>query len=212
MILIFQILFSVTSSSYPADLDEIYTKIKNISWPPDYDLNPHSSDIYTDFYFETKYQIINNGSRIHAYINKAPYFIPRMNTSLVNSSLNPGISYVFLTVSGDIFIEEGISNRTGGIGFCIPEYRNETLPLGNYTFWYDVIDILKYTIQLIPFYTTINVTENQIKITHQGFDTTITYPEQLNETSISQISGITIIILFLVIKKRKKVSILECQF
>ena len=202
--LIFLVIYGVNSYHYSNDFDIIYTQITYVSWPPNYHFNPPLISLYTDFSFQSKFQIINNGSKINAHINKAPYLIPRMNACLINTSLEPVISYVFLDVGGDIVIEEGITNITRDIGFSISDYRNQSLPLGNYTFWFDIIDVLKYEIKLIPFYTTINVTENQVIIIHQGINTTITYPEKINETDITLISSITALVVLLISRKKLK--------
>ncbi len=180
-------------------------RITSISWPPSYEIKhkPEPDGNRTDFSFETKYQIINNGSRIQTASGNYPYIIPKMNTSLENSSLSPILGYGFYPVVVDVFFEEGITNVTSEIIFSIFNYTNQALPLGNYTFWYDVLNSLKETIQLIPFYTTINITENQVIIKHQGTNVTIIYLEQTNEISVSLISSLLVFVILILRKRRK---------
>ncbi len=200
--MIFSLALSVNSSYYSDDLPILYTQITQISWPPNYDIDTYSFGTYTKFLFETDYEIINNGSKITVTVHRAPYFIPMMNASLVDSSLNPGISYVFVYPVYDAVIKEGISKISSGISFSVGDYSNQSFPLGNYTFWFDAPD-LKYDLQLIPFYTTINITENQVIITHQGTNEKIIFPEQTTEISFSFISSLTVLIILIRRKRRK---------
>ncbi|MCE7738247.1 MAG: hypothetical protein KAU62_04425 [Candidatus Heimdallarchaeota archaeon] len=82
-------------------------------------------------------------------------------------------------------------------------YYNETLPLGNYTLWYDVTHADELI--LSPFYSFINVTENQILITHQGTNKTLTYPElvETNITNYCLVSTIAILVGCLLVKRKK---------
>ena len=205
LVLISSLTFSV-NSYYFDDLPILYTRITQISWPPDYEIDTFSLGVYTRFSFDADYEIINNGSKFTITVHRLPYIIPRMNASLVNSSLNTAISYVFLDPVFDITFNEGTKNVSSGISFYVDYYSNQTFPLGNYTFWFDVTSDLKYELQLIPFYTTINITEHQVIITHHGINTTKTYPEQTNEISFSLISGLTVSVILIMRKIRKKVS------
>ena len=203
LIKILSLVLSVNSSYYSNDLPVLYTRITQISWPPNYDIDSYSFGNYTKFHFETDYEIMNNGSKISVTVHRAPYIIPRMNASLVDSSLNPGISYVFVYPVYDVVFNEGISKVSSGISFSVGDYSNQSFPLGNYTFWFDVTADLKYYLQLIPFYTTVNITENQVIITHQGINEKIIYPEQTTEISFSFISSLTVFIILIRRKRRK---------
>lgn len=85
LVMIFSLALSVNSSCYFDDLPVLYTQITQISWPPNYVVDSYysSGTIYTEFHFETDYEIINNGSKFVVTIHQAPYIIPRMNASLV---------------------------------------------------------------------------------------------------------------------------------
>lgn len=194
---------NVNSSYYIDDLPVLYTQITQISWPPNYDIDSYSFGTYTKFSFEAEYDIINNGSKFTVTVHRGPYIIPRMNASLVNSSLNPSISYVFVYPVYDVVFNEGIRKVSSGISFSVGDYSNQSFPLGNYTFWFDVVPELNYDLQLTPFYTTINITENQVIITHQGINEKITYPEQTTEISFNLISSLTVL-LTLIRRKRRK--------
>lgn len=202
VLLISSIVF-VVNPCYSDDINTVYSRIIRISWPPEHEIDSGSSGDYTRFYFDADYQIINNGSSFVITVRSAPYIIPRMNTSLVNSSLNSGMSYVFLWPVWDVTIEKGITNKSTSVSFYISEYANQTVPLGNYTFWFDTVSNLGNELLIIPFYTTLNITDCKTIITHQGTNTIITYPEQINETSISFISILTTFVI-LNVRKRKK--------
>ncbi len=208
LVLISYLTFSVSSNYCLDDFPTLFSRITQISWPPDYEIESSSSDPFTRFSFATDYEIINNGSKFVITVHRAPYIIPRMNASLVNSSLNPAISYEFLWPVFDVTFNEGVTNVSSGISFSVGDYSNQTFPLGNYTFWFDVTSGLKYELQLIPFYTTINITENQVIITHQGKNVTITYPEQTKEISFSLISTLTAYVILIMRKRRKLTSTL----
>lgn len=206
---------SITCSAdsyYFDDLHILYTRITQISWPPDYKIDTFSLGVYTRFSFAADYEIINNGSKLVITVHKIPYIIPRMNASLVNSSLNPAISYVFFWPIFDVTFNEGITNVSSGISFSVAYYSNQTFPLGNYTFWFDATSDLNYVIQLLPFYTTINITENHVNITHHGTNKTITYPEQTTEISFNLISSLIVFIIPIRRKRRKLVSFNQLLF
>lgn len=117
-----------------------------------------------------------------------------------------GISYIFLPATGYIKIKEGIDKKIGGINFVVDNYYNKTLALGNYTLWYDVIAADELI--LSPFYSFINVTENQILITHQGINKTSTYPElvETNVTNYHLVYTIAILVGCLLVKRKKAIK------
>lgn len=195
---------SQIQSSLPEikEVDIIQTRITEISWPFESEVE---SD-WTIFSCDITFEIMNNNSGFYVHVGGLPYFIPRINASFVETSLDVGISYVFVTISTDILIKEGIEKRKTGLSFYIFNYRNSTLALGNYTIWYGVRSE-PFDFELDPFYTIINVTENKVLITHQGTNETVTYPEEETPSTTSSFLSFSSLLLLnclVIFRKRNK--------
>lgn len=206
LILIIPIVTNKSFSYRYENLSVVQTRITDLSWPPESELGNLKYGESTEFSCSTKYEIINNNSEFSVYSGSFPYFIPRINASFVDPILEVGISYIFLAAGGYIKIKEGIDEKNSYINFFVENYYNETLPLGNYTLWYDVTHADELI--LSPFYSFINVTENQILITHQGINKTLTYPElvETNITNYRLVSTIAIIVGCLLVKRKIELS------
>ena len=197
------------STSLPTEEQRvIQTRITKMSWPFSSELRELKSGVYTEFKCDVEYEIINNYSRISIYVGSFPYFIPRINASFEDSSLEAGISYIFLPMGGNVYIESGIEKKSAGITFTISNHNNHTIPSGNYTFWYGVTH--EDVITLSPFYTTINASKDYVIINHQGTNQTLTYPEE--ETSETNFGFFYVIFAILVCHiitklKRKKIQL-----
>ena len=93
---------------------------------------------YTIYIIDLVYQVENPTSdTIPVDYVCGPYPFPYLRTNLENKSIDISLGFLIEWVEGSSVIPPGIRNNTFPFAIIIEDYKEETLPVGEYSLWSD---------------------------------------------------------------------------
>ena len=181
----------------------------NIEYPPNinvyYDIDPNASHIICKF--DVIYEILNPNDNPVGIPMGNCYEIPfyHVNATFLEQGLEIRYGYFAKTMPCTRAIEPGLhSNISSTITFGIYSYSKRNLPLGFYTFWYD----LNYSNMYYPVdvsYAFMNVTETKVVIIIEWENHTENFTREAS-TPINILILPLLVISIIVNRKRKRKS------
>jgi len=196
----------ITSSLIQADTTLIISKIVNMNVPSNIAVSQAHEE--STFLMEVDY-IIENPTNDSILISccSTPIYRLKIDALLEEEEMNITIQEGVNPIDFEINIEPGIIMVNTSFTFLIKPYIKAYLPVGNYTFWIDFPDCCTGNFSLVTLKSFMNVTEEDIFITHETDTNIYTYKRitviETNFYLMPVIMSISIIIICLKIQKNK---------
>lgn len=146
--------------SYAED-EYLVVRIVDADYPPE--TYVHKDKDNTGFIINVHYQVENpTSSPIIIPYSCGPYPFPYIRINLRDKSLRVIRHYLIEWVAGETTLQPGYRNGSYMIYFVIENYVNESLPLGNYKFWFDYTNCSSSPVPVITEKLYLDVTENSV--------------------------------------------------
>ncbi|MHA1202019.1 MAG: hypothetical protein ACTSQ4_05815 [Candidatus Heimdallarchaeaceae archaeon] len=163
----------------------------------------HEDDNVTFYEIDLVYQVENpTDTDIRVDYACAPYPFPYLRTNLANKSIVVSLGYIIEWVEGTWFIPPGITNDTYIFAIIVEDYAEETLPVGEYSLWFDYTNCSIVPLPVIVEKLIISVTENNMTyfFEHDNREDIYTF-----EATHSGLYGlITVLILATFVQRKRK--------
>lgn len=151
--------------SIPAAIDSLdeslIVSIIDANYPPFASI--HEDDDVTFYGIDLVYQVENptdNDVRVDTWCSPFPF--PHLSTNLENESIVIYCVMVLEWPVGTYYIPPGIRNDTFYFEILAENYLEETLPIGEYSLWFDYTNCSIVPIPVIVEKLIINITENNV--------------------------------------------------
>ena len=144
-----------------AEEEYLIIRIVDADYPPE--TYVHKDKDNTGFIINVHYQVENpTSSPIIIPYSCGPYPFPYIRINLRDKSLRVIRHYLIEWVAGETTLQPGYRNGSYMIYFVIENYVNESLPLGNYKFWFDYTNCSTSPVPVVTEEMYIDVTETSV--------------------------------------------------
>jgi len=149
----------------PAEMDtldeSLIVSIIEANYPPKAGIREGRN--YTIYIIDLVYQIENpTNDAVRIDYVCAPYPFPYLRTNLDNKSIVIKLGWIIEWVAGSSVINPGIKNDSYPFAIVIEDYKEEILPVGEYSLWFDYTNCSIVPLPVIVEKLLISVTENNI--------------------------------------------------
>ncbi len=197
----------ITLIVVPAEMESLeeslIVSIIDATYPP---LARESDDTNeTYFQIDLVYQVENpTGHDVPVDYVCGPYPFPYLRTNLENKNIVVYHGFVIEWVSGISVKPPGIYNKTYPFLIIVKDYNEETLPVGEYSLWFDFTNCSTVPVPVITEQLIITVTENNITYFFEYNNREEFYPFEAINYGISSF-GLIFIGVVLYLWKKKSV-------
>ncbi|NPD88531.1 MAG: hypothetical protein HGN29_07395 [Asgard group archaeon] len=200
LLLAFLLFFSLFHQFSLASTSEIilYTRITDISFPPI--LSDTNNFQFTDFDFTYTLEIINpTETTVIVTTPNTNLILVRGNCTLENNQYFwiVGDPYIPQPAESEHHLEPGVTKMERIFIIHINEPQLETIPNGNYTIW--VILVHENEIPYYSYLSFLNVTDDEISVTHEGTNSTLIVDKELYRTFEKTDFNITAVLIYFAI-------------
>jgi len=192
--------------SIPATMDNqeesLIVSIIDANYPPLARESEDSNETY--FQIDLVYQVENpTGHDVSVTFVCGPSPFPYLRANLENKSIEIYFGFVLEWVEGISIKPPGIYNKTFPFLIIVKDYREETLPVGEYSLWFDFTNCSTVPLPVIVEKLIIIVTDSNVTyfFEHDNREETYTF-----ETINYGVVGIEAIFIGVVLYLRKKKS------
>jgi len=157
----------------------------------------HEDDNVTFYEIDLVYQVENpTDTDIRVDYACAPYPFPYLRTNLANKSIVVSLGYIIEWVEGTWFIPPGITNDTYIFAIIVEDYAEETLPVGEYSLWFDYTNCSIVPLPVIVEKLIITVTEDNITYFFEHDNREDVYTFRATSYGVYSVCAIVILTLY----------------
>ena len=205
-IVIFVSLISLISIPAAMDsLDEfLIVSIIDADYPPFAGIREGRD--FAIYEIELVHQVENpndNGVRVDYLCAPNPF--PYLRTNLENKCIVVGLAAVIEWIAGSWIIPPGITNDTYPFDIIVEDYAEETLPVGEYSLWFDYTNCSIVPLPVIVEKLIITVTEDNITCFFEHDNREDVYTFRATSYGVYSVCAIVIFTAF-VQRKRRRIS------
>lgn len=187
-----------------ANTTTIISKIVNMGLPENIDISQAFEE--STFLMSVDY-IIENPSNETVFVGcgYTPIYRLKVDAILPEEELNITILKGGYAIFINISIDPGIISVNTSFQFVLKPYIKTYLPVGNYTFWIDFSEDCDGNYSLVPLKSFLNITEEEIFITHEADGEIHTYDRiTVRETNFYLLSFMLSIFIVVIYSKKRK--------